>query len=194
MDLTKTGKLIAQLRLENKLTQKDVANALGISAKTISKWENGKGFPDISLISGLSELFRVDISKLLAGELPNNKKEAGQMKKTKFYVCEKCGNILTSLGDSEIVCCGRNLSLLVAKNADQEHQICVEKIEDDYYVTFNHPMTKEHYISFAAYVRFDRVLTLKLYPEQASEVRFPLMRGGKFIYFCNTHGLFEQKL
>ena len=160
MDLSKTGKLIAQLRLENKLTQKDVANALGISAKTVSKWETGHGFPDISLISELSKLFRVDISKLLVGELPKTKTEAGQMKKTKFLVCEKCGNIVTCLGDSEIICCGRNLSPLVAENADLEHQIYVERIEDDYFITLNHPMTKEHYISFAAYVRFDRVLTL----------------------------------
>ena len=68
-----------------------------------------------------------------------------------------------------------------------------ETIEDEYYITFSHPMTKEHYISFVAYVRFDRVLTVKLYPEQDGELRFPVMRGGKMYYYCNNHGLFEVK-
>lgn len=194
MDLTKTGNLISQLRLENKLTQKDVAKALGISAKTVSKWETGHGFPDISLISELSKLFRIDISKLLAGELPKTKTVAGQMKRTKFYVCEQCGNMLTSLGNPEVICCGRNVMPLQAKTNDEAHELSVEKNEDEYYVTFKHPMEKTHYISFVAYVRFDRVLTVKLYPEQGGEVRIPQMRGGKLYYYCNVHGLFEMKI
>ena len=116
------------------------------------------------------------------------------MKNTKFYVCEKCGNILTSTGNAEIVCCERKLSSLVAKEADEAHKLNVEKIEDDFYITFSHPMTKEHYISFISYVRFDRVLTVRLYPEQSGELRFPRMRGGKMYYYCNTHGLFELKI
>lgn len=191
MDLTKTGKLIAQLRREKGLTQKNVADSLGICAKTDSKWETGHGFPDVSLISGLSQIFQVDITKLLEGEMPQINPEVGNVKRTKFYVCEKCGNILTSTGKAEIVCCGRKLSPLTAKEADEAHKLNPQKIEDDYYITFFHPMTKEHYISFVSYVRFDRVLTVKLYPEQDAEVRFGQMRGGKLYYYCNTHGLFE---
>ena len=194
MDLIKTGKLIAELRREKGFTQKEVAQKLGICAKTVSKWETGHGFPDVSLISGLSEIFQIDISKLLAGEMPQIKPEVGNVKRTKFYVCEKCGNILTGLGNAEIVCCGRKLLPLNAKEADTAHNISVELIEDDYYITFAHPMTKEHYISFFSYVRFDRVLTIKLYPEQDGEVRFPVMRGGKMYYYCNNHGLFEVKI
>ena len=191
MDLAKTGKLFSQLRREKSLTQKDVANFLGVCPKTVSKWETGHGFPDISLISKLSDIFEVDISKLLEGELPQMKVEAGNMKRTKFYVCEKCGNFITGIGDCEIVCCGRKLSPLQPKKADEAHKLNIENIEDEYYITFSHPMTKEHYISFMSYVRFDRVLTLKLYPEQGGELRFPQMRGGKMYYYCNTHGLFE---
>ncbi len=194
MDLSKTGRLIAQLRRENGLTQKDVAEKLGICAKTVSKWETGHGFPDVNLISELSKIFKVDISKLLEGEMPEIKPEVGNVKRTKFYVCEKCGNMLTSVGNAEIICCGRKLSPLTAKVADETHKLNVEHIEDDFYITFLHPMTKEHYISFFAYVRFDRVLTVKLYPEQGGEVRFPQMRGGKMYYYCNTHGLFELKI
>ncbi len=194
MDLSKTGKLIARLRSEKDLTQKQVADRLGICPKTVSKWETGKGFPDVSLISGLSEIFGVDISKLLDGEMPKIKAEAGNVKKTKFYVCEKCGNILTGIGNAEISCCGRKLLPLSPKEPDEAHKLNFEKIEDDYYITFTHPMQKDHYISFISYVRFDRVLTVKLYPEQGGELRFPQMRGGKMYYYCNTHGLFEIKI
>lgn len=191
MDLSKTGRLIALLRREKGLTQKEVAQRLGICAKTVSKWETGHGFPDVSLISKLSEIFQVDISKLLEGEMPKVKSEVGNVKRTKFYVCEKCGNLITSLGDAEIVCCGRKISAQKTKVADEAHQINIEKIEDDYFITFSHPMEKQHYISFFSYVRFDRVLTVRLYPEQGAEVRFPQMRGGKMYYYCNEHGLFE---
>ena len=194
MDLMKTGKLIAQLRKEKGLTQKDVAEKLGISPKAVSKWETGHGFPDITLISELSQIFGVDISKLLEGEMPKTKTETGNVKRTKFYVCEKCGNILTSVGNAEILCCGRKLLPLSPKNPDNAHKLSIDKIEDDFYITFPHPMTKGHYISFVSYVRFDRVLTVKLYPEQDGELRFPQMRGGKMYYYCNTHGLFELKI
>ena len=113
MNLSKTGNLIFRLRHEKGLTQKDLAEKLGVCAKTVSKWETGHGFPDISLIGELSKIFQVDIGKLIEGEMPQNKQEVGNVKKTKFYVCEKCGNVLTSIGDSQIVCCARTLSPLI---------------------------------------------------------------------------------
>lgn len=194
MDLAKTGKMIAELRHEKKLTQKDVADKLGVCAKTVSKWETGRGFPDVSLLATLSRIFGVDVAKLLVGELPQVKPEVGNMKKTKFYVCEKCGSFLTGVGNADVICCGRNLLPLSSKETDVSHMPTVEKIEDEYYITFHHPMTKEHYISFVAYVRFDRVLTVKLYPEQDGEVRIPQMRGGKLYFGCSQHGLFEFKI
>lgn len=194
MNLSKTGNLISQLRKEKGLTQKQLAYKLNICAKTVSKWETGHGFPDMSLISKLSDIFQVDISKLIDGEIPHKKPEAQNMKKTRFYVCEKCGNLLTSTNNSEIICCGRKLTPLKVKEADNSHSLSIEKIEDDYYITFSHPMTKDHYISFFSYVRFNRVLTVKLYPEQNGELRFPQMRGGRMHYYCNNHGLFQVKI
>ena len=194
MDLSKTGKLILTLRRECGYTQREVAEKIGVCPKTVSKWETGRGFPDVSIVGKLSAILGVDISGLISGEMPQTKSEAGDMKKTKFYVCEKCGNLLTSTGNAEVICCGRKLTQLEAKESDDEHGINVDFIEDDFYITFSHPMTKEHYISFISYVRFDRVLTLRLYPEQDGEVRFPRMRGGKMYYYCNTHGLFEIKI
>ncbi len=193
MDLAKTGKLIAQLRREKGLTQKAVAEKLGICAKTVSKWETGHGFPDVSFISMLSQIFEVAPAKLLEGELPKIKPEVGNVKKTKFYVCAQCGNILTSVGNAEIVCCGRKLAPLAAKEADEAHKLKLETIEDDFYITFAHPMTKAHYISFISYVRFDRVLTVKLYPEQDAAVRFAKMFGGTLYYYCTGHGLFAYR-
>ena len=194
MNLSKTGNLIFQLRKEKGLTQKQLADKLNICAKTVSKWETGNGFPDMSVISQLSDIFKVDISNLIYGEIPHKKPEAQNMKKTTFYVCEKCGNLLTSTGNSEIICCGRKLTPLKSKETDKSHSLNIEKIEDDYYITFPHPMTKEHYISFFSYIRFDRVLTVKLYPQQGGELRFPQMRGGKMYFYCNIHGLFEVKM
>lgn len=193
MDLMKTGSLIAGLRREAGMTQRDVAERLGVCAKTVSKWETGRGFPDVALIPKLSEIFSVDISKLIDGEMPKTKKESGNVRRTKFYVCEKCGNIVMSVGDAEIVCCGRKLAPLVSKEPDEAHKLGVELIEDDFYITFTHPMEKKHFISFFSYVRFDRVLTVRLYPEQGGEVRFSQMRGGKMYYYCSEHGLFEHR-
>lgn len=194
MDLSKTGKLIAELRREKGLTQKDVADKLGICSKAVSKWETGRGFPDVSIVSELSKIFQVGTDKLLRGEMPGIKPEAGNVKNTEFYVCKNCGNIITSVGDAEIMCCGRKLDPAIAQQADDAHTVNAEIIEDEFYITFSHPMTKEHYISFFSYVRFDRILTVRLYPEQGGELRFPQMRGGKMYYYCNTHGLFEVKL
>ncbi len=193
MDLQKTGNLIATLRKEKKLTQKELADKLGISPKTVSKWERGNGFPDVGLLSELSAVFGVDVKKLLAGELPEENVMSANVKKTKFYVCEGCGNIITDMGNAEIFCCGRKLSPLIPKTADSAHEFRFSMVEDEHLITFSHPMKKDHYISFVSYVRFDRVLTLKLYPEQDGELRFPVMRGGKFYYYCNEHGLFELK-
>jgi len=194
MDLSKTGSLISGLRHEKGFTQREIAQRLGICSKTVSKWETGRGFPDVSLIPEISKIFQVDISKLIEGEMPERKPEVGNVKKTKFYVCEKCGNIMTSTGEAEIICCGRKISPLNSKEVDELHELNVQKTEGDYYITFNHAMTKEHYVSFVSYVRFDRVLTVKLYPEQGGEVRIPQIHGGKLYYYCNLHGLFELKI
>lgn len=116
------------------------------------------------------------------------------MKRTKFYICEKCLNVVTSLENNDVLCCGEKLLCQSSNIADTAHKLNVEKVENDYYITFEHPMEKEHFISFVAYVRFDRVLLIKLYPEQGGEVRFPIMRGGKIYYYCTNHGLFELKI
>ncbi len=189
MDCDKVGKLILSLRKENRMTQKELADAMNISDKTISKWERGLGCPDVSLLRELSEILGVNIERILLGNLEPNDADGGNMKKIKFYVCSNCGNILTATGETEVSCCGRKLVPLVPKPADEIHKLTIEEVEDDFYITFTHEMSKKHYISFIAYINCDRVLLIRLYPEQNGEVRFPKMYGGKIYFCCNQHGL-----
>jgi len=193
VDCSKIGKLILSMRKEKNLTQKEVADSMNISDKTISKWERGLGCPDISLLNDLARIFGVNIEKILLGDLEPNDVEGGNMKRIKFYACPNCKNIVSNTGDADISCCGRKLEPLVAKTEDNEHKVRIDEIENDYYITFSHEMNKSHYISFVAYVVFDRVLIIRLYPEQSAEVRFPKMYRGKLYFYCIKHGLLVKE-
>ena len=192
MDSREIGILLSRLRAERNMTQREVAERLSVSPQAVSKWERGKGCPDISLLPELSQTFGVSLARLLEGDLAPQQKESGNMKRVKFYVCPDCGNILTAAGGGELHCCGRRLEALKPQKADGEHTARVECIEEDWYITFDHPMRKDHFFRFAAYVTMDRVLMVRLYPEQGGEVRFPQIRGGGKLYFCcSQDGLFE---
>ena len=191
MDNEKVGRLIFNLRMERGMTQKRLADSIGVSDKAVSKWERGLGCPDVSLLPQLSEVLGVDLKNLLSGELDPNNTDGGNMKRTKFYVCPECGCLLTATGGAEISCCGRRLEPMKAVDADSEHSVKIQEVEDDYYITFDHPMSKEHFIRFAAYVSYDRVLTVRLYPEQGSELRIPQLRGGQLYICCSQHGLMK---
>ena len=173
--------------------QLQLAQAINISDKTISKWERGLGCPDVSLLSDLSYVLGINIEKLLLGQLEQNKQDIGNMDNIKFYVCPKCQNIITTTSKAEISCCGRKIEPLIPKSADSVHKIKIDDIENDYFISLNHEMSKEHYINFVAYIAFDRVVLVKLYPEQNSEIRFPKIYGDKFYYYCSIHGLWTNK-
>ena len=189
MDCAKIGRLISKLRKEKGLTQKNIADALGISNKTVSKWETGLGCPDLSLWPDLSVILGAEITQLMEGEITPNKPDSGNITNIRFYVCPSCGNILVSTGSASIFCCGRKLEHLEI-SAEEAPEIKREEIDMDYYITVNHEMTKEHYISFAAYVKSDRIYLNRLYPEQSPSFRIPLTRGGKLYVYCVNHGLF----
>ncbi|MFV0314061.1 MAG: helix-turn-helix domain-containing protein [Anaerotignum sp.] len=189
MDCNKVGNLIHDLRKEKGLTQRELADKMNISDKTISKWERGLGCPDVSLLHELSGALNVNIEKILLGDLEANGRDGGNMKKLKFYMCPNCGNVMTATSEAEMSCCGRKLAPLVAKPVDEEHNLNVEDMDNDYYITFSHEMKKEHYICFVAYVSYDKIHFVKLYPEQGGEVRMPRLKGGKFYFGCKEHGL-----
>ena len=159
-----TGKIIKELRENKNLTQKQLGEIISVSDKTVSKWETEKGLPDITLIEPLSAALGVSVAELLSGESIVNKNRAGNIKKTKFYVCPVCGNIITAMGEGSFSCCGINLPALSPEKA-AEDSFTVERPENDVFIRFNHPMTKEDYISFAAYISFDGIQIKKLYPE-----------------------------
>lgn len=193
MNLNKTGKLISKLRKEKGLTQKQLADIIGVVPKTISKWETGNGFPDVSLLAGLSDALGVSEKVVLEGEVVKNNADTGNLKRTKFYVCPHCASFVSGAGNAEVVCCGKPVKASVVNNIDCCHNVIVSEIENDFYIEFNHQMTKEHYINFVSYVSCDRCLVIRLYPEQNPSVRFPKMYGGKLLFYCSNHGLFEYK-
>lgn len=192
MDCSKVGNLICSLRKEKNMTQKDIADRMNISDKTISKWERGLGCPDVSLLPELSQILGVNIEKILLGDLNPNDSVGGNMKKIKFYVCPECGNIITCTGEASVSCCGRKLLELAAEKPDDGHTIKIENVEGELYISTEHEMTKEHFISFIAYATGDKLLIAKQYPEWNPQVRFPRFGHGRIYSFCTKHGLFYQ--
>ncbi|GCF94216.1 XRE family transcriptional regulator [Enterococcus florum] len=192
MNYEKTGQLIAALRKERGWTQRKLAEEMNLSDRTISKWERGHGCPDISLLRELTQLLNVDIDQLLSGELTINQQSNGNLKSIAFYSCETCGNSSFSIGKMDVSCCGRHLEALTAYSAGQKHQMKREDIESEVYLTFDHPMTKEHYISFIAAVSGDKVWLAKLYPEQEAAVRIPKFYGAAIYSYCTKEGLFRH--
>ena len=188
-----TSATIKQLREKRGLTQAELAQRIGVSDKTISKWETAKGLPDISLLQPLAQALGISVIELMNGEHIINKNTSANMLRCKFYVCPVCGNIIHSTGDSVISCCGITLPALEAEVADEDHGVCIESVEDEHFVTVNHPMTKQHYISFLAYVTSDRIQMVKLYPEGNAQTRLQLRGFGMLYWYCNQHGLFKKK-
>lgn len=192
MDCKKSGALIRSLRLNKNMTQSALAEKLGISVQAVSKWERGLGYPDVSLINELSAILGVDAKGLLCGELSENAYDSGNMKRIKFFVCPECGAVFTGTGNAEFSCCGRKLEPLKAQKADGEHALNIERTDGGIYLTFSHGMEKEHFISFVAYVNCDRVMLVRLYPEQNPEVLLPALYGGEYYFCCTKHGLFVK--
>ena len=192
MDHYVTGSIIKESRERLGLTQWELAEKIGVSDKTVSKWETGRGLPDITLLEPLSQALQLSVIELMNGKPVLNKNKAANILKTVFYVCPLCGNVVHSLGEIVPTCCGVTLPTLSAEKENEKHAITVENVENELYVTVDHAMTKSHYISFIAYVRFDRCELVKLYPEQNAEARF-LNRGKGIIYACcNQDGLFKK--
>jgi len=189
-----TGTTIKRLRETRNMTQAELAERISVSSKTISKWETAKGLPDISLLQSLARALGISIIELMNGEHIINKNIAANMLRSEFHVCPICGNAIHCLGSAVVSCCGITLPALEAEEADDDHAITVENVEDEHFITVHHPMTKQHYISFVAFVTSDRLQMVKLYPESDAQTRLQLRGRGYLYYCCNRHGLFRKKL
>jgi len=193
MNCAKVGALIASLRREKGLTQKQLADALHISDKTVSKWERGLGCPDVSLLRALAAALGVELSRLLEGALGESRADSGNLARVRFYVCPSCGSLSVVSGTPELSCCGRRLLPLTAKPADAAHAPQIAEIEDEFYVTFPHEMSKGHYLAFAAWVTGQRVELVRLYPEGEAAFRLPRQRMGRLYFYCTRDGLFVSE-
>ena len=77
--------------------------------KTISKWETGKGYPDITLLEPIAIAFRISVTELISGNPIHNANVSANMMRSKFYVCPICGNVIHSMGECVIGCHGIQL-------------------------------------------------------------------------------------
>ena len=194
MDAYVTGAIIKQLREEKGMTQAELAEKLSVSDKAVSRWETGRGYPDITLIEPLASALGVSVSELFSGASVTNRNRAFNMLRAKFYVCPVCGNVLFASGEAVISCCGITLTPLETEEADAAHTPIIEKIEDEYYVTLPHEMSKEHYISFIAAMTDAGVQIMKLYPEGSAEAYFKRSRVRHLYWYCNRDGMFRKKI
>lgn len=186
-----TGAIIKDLREKAHLTQAELAEKLFVSDKTVSKWENGKGYPDISLLEPIARIFDISVSELLSGKAVQNVNVSANMLRSKFYVCPVCGNAIHSTGEAVISCHGVQLTPAQPEETDENHKIFIEGVEDEYFVRIEHDMTKQHYISFIAALSMDRLQMVKLYPEGNPEARFKTSGVRKIMFYCNRDGMFS---
>ena len=175
-----TGSTIKKMREKKGITQAQLADMISVSDKAVSRWETGKGFPDITLVEPLASALGISVIELFSGESVFNKNTSGNMMRSDFCICPVCGNIIHSLSKAVVSCCGITLTPENAGEPDDEHRLNVEYIENEFYITVSHEMTKQHYISFISYVTENIIETVKLYPEGNAEARF-LIRGNGFI-------------
>lgn len=189
-----TGATIKRLREARGLTQAGLAGQIGVTDKAVSKWETAKGLPDISLIEPLAGALGVSVMELMSGDTVINKNVSSNMLRSRFYVCPVCGNVMRATGDAVVSCCGITLPPLEAEDADEAHEIRIEAVEDEHFVTVSHEMSKTHFISFLAFLSSDRVQFVKLYPEGSAETRLQLRGGGMVYLYCNKHGLMKKKV
>lgn len=191
MDQYVTGGVIRELREKKGLTQAELAEKLFVSDKAVSKWEMGKGYPDITLLEPIAKALDISVSELLAGRTVENVNISASMLRSKFYVCPVCGNIFHSMGEAAISCHGILLAPQQAEETDEQHKIFIEGVEDEYFVRIEHDMTKQHYVSFVAALTPDSLQLVKLYPEGEAQARFKMRAVKRIFFYCNRDGLFS---
>lgn len=211
-----TGATIKSLREKRALTQSELASQLNVSDKAISRWETGKGYPDITLLEPLARALQVSVTELISGAPRCNTNASANMLRSKFHVCPVCGNVILATGEASIICHGVELPPLEAeplesktpgqeataesstgpttKSTTKEHLITLQQIDGEYYVHTDHPMTKSHYVSFIAAVSPNGVQLVKTYPESTAQARFMISGVSDIYLFCNKDGLFRTHI
>ncbi len=189
-----TGEVIRRLREGKGLTQEELAERIHVGGKAVSKWETGKGFPDVSLLEPLAQALGISVIELFSGDAVQNRNKAANMARSRIYVCPVCGNVILSAGEAVVSCCGITLPPQEAEAPDGEHSAEITVVEDEYFVSVRHPMTREHFISFLCALSDQGIQMVKLYPEGNAEARFKISRVQRLYAYCNRHGLFQIPL
>lgn len=148
----------------------------------------------MSLLPELGRLLGVQAEHLLEGEEEENPESGGNMKKSVFSICPVCGNLVLSTGETQVYCCGRRLEVLVPRKAEPEERLRAEPVEDDWFITGEHPMEKENYIPFVAFLQGDRVQLVRQYPEWNLQLRIPRRGRGMLVWYEKEKGLLYQLL
>lgn len=180
MDTAKTGLLIRKRRKELGYTQRKLAELLFVEPKTISKWETGKGSPDISSIPKLSEALGLETTALIKGEIEKKLKDTGNLRRMSFYICPECLNTIWSTSSASVFCCAHKLEALKAES--KEIIASAGILDDSYYIELISPMTKTDYVLFVAFEKDDTLILRRLYPEGPGSITIPrMMRGNLYI-------------
>lgn len=194
MNYEKIAATLKYLRLQKNLTQKQIGTQLGVTEQAVSKWERGLGLPDISLCPVLADILGVNLTVILTGDIEENTEVNHTMKNLKYHCCPTCGNVVVSLTEATISCCGRPLQVLPMKKTADSQKMTVTEVEDERYLSCDHPMTKEDYISFTAFATGERLEVFRHYPEWNLERRVPKNYHGQFIWYSKKEGLLYQLL
>lgn len=114
------------------------------------------------------------------------------MKRVKFYRCPTCGNLVTSFKEIEMSCCGNKLIFAESRTTSEEkYNPVIKEFDGQYFVSFNHPMTKEDYIAHVITVQYDRILVINLFAQQEAIVTLPQIGGVKMFLMTNKGELFN---
>ena len=194
MDRYITGSTIKTLRETCGMTQAQLAARLCVSAKAVSKWETGAGYPDITLLEPIAAALCTSVAELLSGDAVQNANVSANMLRSRFYVCPVCGNSIHAMGEAHICCHGITLPPLAAEPTDQGHAISASCTGDELFVQVDHTMDKQHHIVFLAAVSPDCVQIVRLYPEGPAQAHFRRSGVRDLCAYCNRDGLFSTRL
>ncbi len=182
------GAKIIKVRKDNQLTQMQLAQMLGVTDKAVSKWERNVCLPDIFVLKRFCDIFNIDMQSLLSENSDSNKR-GENMKNTRFYLCKHCGNITFSTGNTKVICCNDIVDELILTKATEENALLIEEIDGERNITSSHPMTKDNYVHFIAYLKGGELQLFKQYPEWEINVRIPKRGHGRLLWYAPDIGL-----
>lgn len=140
----------------------------------------------------LSAGLKVNVEQILNGECRHIQKAGEKMKNTKYYICPCCGNISVCTGNTQVNCCGQELKESIPKKASESQKLLVEDIDGEWYISSDHPMEKDNYISFVIFVSGGSLQIFRQYPEWSLQVRIPKRGHGTLLWYSNDQGFTYQ--